>query len=111
MLSLGLMTLDYREKRLTPIRTIVTKYFVYPLQYTVDLPFRFTQFSREFFSDHNELSSANRELRALVGVYAVEAARRSDPHPKPHLKAQALNLPGSRQGPKLTNRAQTCVDY
>ena len=65
------MTLDYRGGRLTPIRTIVTKYFVYPLQYTVDLPFRFSNFSREFFSDHNELSSANRELRALVGVYAA----------------------------------------
>ena len=71
MISLGLITLDYREKRLTPIRTIITKYLVYPLQYTVDLPFRFTTFSREFFSDHDELSSANRELRALVGVYAA----------------------------------------
>jgi len=65
------MSLDYRGGRLTPIRTIVTKYFVYPLQYTVDLPFRLTQFSREFFSDHNDLSNANRELRALVGVYAA----------------------------------------
>ncbi len=65
------MTLDYRGGRLTPIRTIMTKYFVYPLQYTVDLPFRLSQFSREYFSDHNELSSANRELRALVGVYAA----------------------------------------
>ncbi len=65
------MTLDYRGGRLTPIRTVVTKYFVYPLQYTVDLPFKLTKYSREFFSDHNKLSSANRELRALVGVYAA----------------------------------------
>ena len=65
------MTLDYRENRLTPIRTIFTKYFVYPIQYTVDLPFRLTKFSSEFFSDHSQLSSDNRELRALVGVYAA----------------------------------------
>lgn len=65
------MTLDYREGRLSPIRTLVTNYIVYPLQYTVDLPFRITKFSREFFSDHDELSNANRELRALVGVYAA----------------------------------------
>lgn len=65
------MTLDYRGGRLTPLRTIVTKYFVYPLQYTVDLPFRFVNSSRVFFSDHKTLSNDNRELRALVGVYAA----------------------------------------
>ena len=65
------MSLDYRGERLLPVRTIVTKIFVYPLQYAVDLPFRFTKYSREFFADHKQLTSANRELRALVGVYAA----------------------------------------
>lgn len=65
------MALDYRDGHLTPIRTIITKCFIYPLQYTVDLPFKLTRFSREYFSDRNELSSANRKLRALVGVYAA----------------------------------------
>lgn len=65
------MTVDYRDGRLTPVRTILTKYFVYPLQYTVDLPFRLTHFTREFIADHDDLSKANRELRALVGVYAA----------------------------------------
>lgn len=65
------MAFDYRSERLIPIRKMVTKYFVYPLQYTVDLPFRFSKFSSEFFTDHRKLSSDNRELRALVGVYAA----------------------------------------
>lgn len=65
------MSLDYRGQRLTPVRSILTKFFVYPIQYTVDMPFRLAKFSREYFSSHNELSSANRELRALVGVYAA----------------------------------------
>ena len=55
------MTLDYREGRLTPVRTILTKYLVYPLQYTVDLPFRLTNFTREFFAEHEDLSSAIKE--------------------------------------------------
>lgn len=71
LLSLALMSLDYRGRKLTPIRTIITKFFVYPLQYAVDLPFRLTTFSKEYFADHSDLSSANRELRALVGVYAA----------------------------------------
>jgi len=65
------MTFDYRGDRLTPIRTLITKFFVYPIQYTVDLPFRLNKFAHEYFSSHNQLSSANRELRALVGVYAA----------------------------------------
>ncbi len=65
------MALDYRDGRLSPIRTVLTKYLIFPLQYTVDLPYRLTHFTREFFSKHDELSTANRELRALVGVYAA----------------------------------------
>ena len=65
------MTLDYRGDRLLPVRTLLTKVLVYPLQYTVDIPYRFAHFTQEFFTHHDELSSANRELRALVGVYAA----------------------------------------
>ena len=65
------MTLDYRDSRLTPVRTILTKFFVYPMQYTVDLPFRLNKFAKTYFSTHSELSSANQELRTLVGVYAA----------------------------------------
>ena len=65
------MTLDYRGDRLLPVRTILTKVLVYPLQYTVDMPYRLAHFTQEFFTQHDELSSANRELRALVGVYAA----------------------------------------
>jgi len=65
------MTLDYRESRLTPIRSVLTKYFIYPLQYGVDLPYRLMRSTQEFFSEHQQLSSANRELRTLVGVYAA----------------------------------------
>ena len=65
------MTLDYRGGKMLPARTLLTKFLVYPLQYTVDLPYRLTHFTREFFSQHDELSTANRELRALVGVYAA----------------------------------------
>jgi rod shape-determining protein MreC len=71
LISLALMTLDYRGATLTPVRAVLTKFLIYPLQYTVDLPYRLTQFTREFFSQHDELSTANRELRALVGVYAA----------------------------------------
>jgi len=71
LLSLALMTFDYRGERLLPVRTLVTKFFVYPLQYVVDLPFRLTRFSQEFFTEHDRLSQDNRELRALVGVYAA----------------------------------------
>jgi rod shape-determining protein MreC len=65
------MTLDYRGGKLLPVRTVLTKFLVYPLQYTVDIPYRLSRYTREFFSQHDELSTANRELRALVGVYAA----------------------------------------
>lgn len=65
------MTLDYRESRLTPVRSVLTKYFVYPLQFSVDFPYRVVHSTQEFFSEHKTLSNANRELRTLVGVYAA----------------------------------------
>jgi len=64
------MALDYRGSKLLPIRTGL-KMLVYPLQYSVDLPYRFTNFTREFFASHQKLSKDNRELRSLVGVYAA----------------------------------------
>jgi len=70
VLSGALMVLDYRGAKLQPIRTSL-KLLVYPLQYSVDLPYRFTHFTREFFTVHKTLSEDNRELRSLVGVYAA----------------------------------------
>lgn len=64
------MVLDYRGPRLEPIRTGL-KMFVYPLQYSVDLPYSIGHFAKQFLSDHQKLSSDNRELRTLVGVYAA----------------------------------------
>jgi len=64
------MVLDYRGSRLMPIRTGL-KMLVYPLQYTVDLPYSIVHFTTQFLSEHQRLSSDNRELRTLVGVYAA----------------------------------------
>jgi len=70
LLSGALMVLDYRGSKLQPIRTGL-KVLVYPLQYSVDLPYRLVHFTREFFTTHKNLSEDNRELRSLVGVYAA----------------------------------------
>ena len=70
VLSGALMVLDYRGSKLQPIRTGL-KVLVYPLQYSIDLPYRLTHFTREFFTVHDTLSKDNRELRSLVGVYAA----------------------------------------
>ncbi len=64
------MALDYRGERLLPIRTVL-KVVVYPLQYLVDIPYRITHSTQEFFTEHQKLSTDNRELRTLVGVYAA----------------------------------------
>ena len=64
------MALDYRGKSLQPIRTSL-KMLIYPLQYSVDLPYRLTNFTQEFFTVHKKLSQDNRELRSLVGIYAA----------------------------------------
>ncbi len=70
LLSGALMVLDYRGDRMTPVRTVL-KMLVYPLQYSVDLPFQIAHFTNQFFIDHQTLSTENRELRTLVGVYAA----------------------------------------
>ena len=70
LLSGALMVLDYRGSRVLPLRTAL-KVMVYPLEYMVDLPYRITNSTKEFFTEHQRLSSDNRELRTLVGVYAA----------------------------------------
>lgn len=70
LLSGAMMVADYRGARMTPLRTVL-KLFVYPLEYVVDLPYRITNSTKEFFTQHQTLSSDNRELRTLVGVYAA----------------------------------------
>jgi rod shape-determining protein MreC len=70
LLSGALMVLDYRGSRALPLRTAL-KVIIYPLEYMVDLPYRITHSTKEFFTQHQRLSSDNRELRTLVGVYAA----------------------------------------
>lgn len=70
VVSGALMALDYRGSKLLPIRTGL-KMLVYPLQYSVDIPYRFANFTQEFFTSHKKLSKDNRELRSLVGIYAA----------------------------------------
>lgn len=64
------MVLDYRGASLTPIRSAF-KMLIYPLQYTVDLPYRAASYTKEFFSEHSKISGQNRELRTLINVYAA----------------------------------------
>ncbi|MCF6190313.1 MAG: rod shape-determining protein MreC [Cocleimonas sp.] len=64
------MVVDYRGSRVNPLRTVL-KLLVYPLEYAVDLPYSITNSTKEFFTQHQTLSSDNRELRTLVGVYAA----------------------------------------
>jgi len=64
------MVADYRGSRMTPLRTAL-KLLIYPLEYAVDLPYSITNSTKEFFTQHQTLSSDNRELRTLVGVYAA----------------------------------------
>ncbi len=64
------MVLDYRGSSLTPMRTVF-KMLVYPLQYTVDLPYRAASFTKEFFSERSKISGQNREFRTLINVYAA----------------------------------------
>ena len=66
----GLIVMDYRGSRLLPIRTGL-KMLAYPLQYAVDVPYKVAHSTKEFFTEHERLSADNRELRALVGVYAA----------------------------------------
>ncbi len=53
-----------------PLRTGL-KMLLFPVQYTVDLPYRAASFTQEFFSEHDKISTQNRELRTLINVYAA----------------------------------------
>ena len=64
------MVADYRGARMSPLRSAL-KLFIHPLEYVVDLPFSIAKSTQEFFTQHQTLSSDNRELRTLVGVYAA----------------------------------------
>lgn len=64
------MVADYRGNTLIPVRTAL-KMLIYPAQYAIDLPFRAVSYTRDFFSEHSRMSSENRELRTLIGVYAA----------------------------------------
>lgn len=100
---MALMALDYRGKNLTPVRTILTKYIIYPMQYTVDLPFSLVKFTNEFFKDHQALSSENRELRALVGVYAARDQKyHSIARENQRLRSQLSATPAVREKFTLT---------
>ncbi|GAA0424663.1 rod shape-determining protein MreC [Cocleimonas flava] len=103
LISMAFMTLDYRKNRLLPVRTGLTKFLIYPVQYTVDLPYRLASFTREFFSDHDELSKANRELRALVGVYAARDQKyHSIARENQRLRSQLSATPAVREKFTLT---------
>lgn len=65
------MVLDYRGSKLSPVRSVLTNYLIYPLQYAVSSPFRLATFTREFFAEQESLSSANRELRTWISVYVA----------------------------------------
>ncbi|KAG1661936.1 Cell shape-determining protein MreC [Nymphon striatum] len=100
---MAFMTLDYRKNRLLPVRTVLTKFLIYPVQYTVDLPFRLANFTQEFFSEHDELSKANRELRALVGVYAARDQKyHSIARENQRLRSQLSATPAVREKFTLT---------
>ncbi len=103
LIAMAFITLDYRKNRLLPLRTGLIKLFIYPMQYTVDLPYRLSNFTREFFSQHDELSTANRELRALVGVYAARDQKyQSIARENQRLRSQLSATPAVREKFTLT---------
>ena len=91
------MVMDYRGSRLDTMRTGL-KVLIYPIQYSVDLPFRVAHFTQKFFSEHQALSSQNRELRALVGVYAARDQKyTSIAHENQRLRDQLDATPAVRE--------------
>ena len=65
------MVLDYRNAKLLPVRTAL-QLALYPLQTVVDAPSSALTFTREFFTDHQTLSSKNRELSTYINIYAAK---------------------------------------
>ncbi len=65
------MVLDYRKEKLLPVRTAL-QLALYPVQSLVDAPSRAIKTLTEFFSDHQTLSSKNRELSTYINIYAAK---------------------------------------
>ena len=65
------MVLDYRKEKLLPVRTAL-QLALYPMQSLVDAPSRAIKTLTEFFSDHQRLSSKNRELSTYINIYAAK---------------------------------------
>ena len=65
------MVLDYRKDQLLPVRTAL-ELALFPLQTVVDAPSRAITFTREFFTEHQTLSSKNRELSTYINIYAAK---------------------------------------
>ncbi|MGB1310803.1 MAG: rod shape-determining protein MreC, partial [Leucothrix sp.] len=70
MLSIAMILMDYRDSRLSPIRTTLN-ILLHPLLYTVDVPFRTSAYIADFFRDQSKIIEENRKLNSLVKRYAV----------------------------------------
>ena len=70
MLSVAMIVLDYRDSRLSPIRTALS-IVLHPVQVVVDVPFRTGNYVVDFFKDHHQMLEENRKLNTLVGIYAA----------------------------------------
>ncbi len=91
------MVVDYRGASLMPLRTAL-KMLLYPVQYTVDLPYRAASFTKEFFSEHDKISTQNRELRTLINVYAARDQKYfSIARENQRLRAQLDAVPAVRE--------------
>ncbi len=63
LLALALMTFDHRQHRLDSVRQALSL-LIYPVQYSVDLPFRVSAWIADSFSSHTHLLRENAELRS-----------------------------------------------
>ncbi len=70
MLSIAMILMDYRDSKLTPIRTTLN-ILLHPVLYVVDVPFRTTAYVANFFKDQSKIIEENRKLTSLVRRYAV----------------------------------------
>ena len=83
LLSIGLMTIDHRERHLDSVRGGLSV-LVYPLQWLVDLPGSSSEWFRESLSTRRELQEENASLRTqqlllntqLQKLEALEAENR-----------------------------------
>lgn len=70
MISIAMILMDYRDSRLSPVRTTLN-ILLHPLLYAVDAPFRASEHISQFFKDQNKVIEENRKLTSLVRRYAV----------------------------------------